>query len=460
MRLRTFATITAVSAALLAAPATDRIIVSGDHHFFQTQSGAPFFWLADTAWLLFSKLNREETLRYLDDRSHKGFDVIQVMVLQNPEMKSAVGRAALINGDPAKPDVAGPGESYWDHIDWVVDRAAERGIYVALVPAWGSLVKGKQLNEKNAAAYGSFLAQRYKGRPNVFWIVGGDINGGDNTPVWNLLARALRAGDANHLITFHPFGRMQSSMWFHNEPWLDFNMFQSGHRRYDQDTDSPHKYGEDNWRYVNDDYARTPTKPVLDGEPSYEGIPQGLHDTTQPYWTDADARRYAYWSVFAGAAGHTYGDNAIMQFNRPGDSPGYGAKNVWTEALNDPGAGQLQYLKTLILSRPYFERHPDQSLLVGGNGAKHDYIAVTRGVSYAFVYSYSGRPFRLRMGAISGKGAVATWYSPRDGSTRPIETYPNRGELEFTPPGRPAEGNDWVLILDDLNKRFPMPGRQ
>jgi hypothetical protein len=25
-------------------------------------------------------------------------------------------------------------------------------------------------------------------------------------------------------------------------------------------------------------------------------------------------RRYAYWSVFAGSCGHTYGHNAIMQF--------------------------------------------------------------------------------------------------------------------------------------------------
>lgn len=62
------------------------------------------------------------------------------------------------------------------------------------------------------------------------------------------------------------------------------------------------------------DYGKKPAKPVLDGEPSYEWVVQGLHDKKQPYWKAADVRRYAYWNVFAGAAGHTYGHNSIMQF--------------------------------------------------------------------------------------------------------------------------------------------------
>ena len=90
-------------------------------------------------------------------------------------------------------------------------------------------------------------------------------------------------------------------------------MFKSGHRRYDQDT-ADLAYGEDNWKYAADDYSKIPVKPTLDGEPSYEGIPQGLLDTTQPCWTDKEIRRYAYWSVFAGCCGFTYGHNAVMQF--------------------------------------------------------------------------------------------------------------------------------------------------
>jgi hypothetical protein len=92
---------------------------------------------------------------------------------------------------------------------------------------------------------------------------------------------------------------------------------------------------------VAEDYARTPIKPTLDGEPSCEKIPQGLHDATQPYWTDADVRRYAYWSVFAGSFGHTYGNNAVQQMYEPGDGRvDFAPKNYWFQAIDDPGAGQ------------------------------------------------------------------------------------------------------------------------
>src|SRR5262249_54126984 len=148
--------------------------------------------------------------------------------------------------------------------------------------------------------------------------------------------------------------------------------------------------GEDNWKYVREDYAKTPPKPTIDGEPSYEGIPQGLHDTTQPYWTAADARRYAYWAVFAGAAGHTYGSNAVMQMYKPDSgNPAYGARKFWTEAIDDPGAGQMQWLKKLMLSRPYFEREYDPEA-IAANAERYDRVIATRGKSYLFAYTYTG----------------------------------------------------------------------
>ena len=110
---------------------------------------------------------------------------------------------------------------------------------------------------------------------------------------------------------------MQSSTWFNNSLWLDVNMFSSGHRYYEQDN-TTNKYGEDNWRYVLDDLSKTPLRPTLDGEPSYESLPEGLHDPFQPYWNAADVRRYAYWSVFAGSCGHVYRENTVRQVHIKG----------------------------------------------------------------------------------------------------------------------------------------------
>jgi hypothetical protein len=203
------------------------------------------------------------------------------------------------------------------------------------------------------------------------------------------------------------------------------------------------RYGEDNWRYVEADYARTPVKPVLDGEPSYENIWHGLHDKTLPVWTADDVRRYAYWSVFAGACGFTYGNNGVMQMRYARDPK----LPSWEEAIHDPGAGQMIHLKNLILSKPYFERVPDQSL-IAENGERYDRLIATRGEDYAFIYTWNGRDMKINMGKVGGTTVNASWYDPRTGETKVLGTIENKGIKTFNPPGEVRNGNDWVLVLE------------
>ena len=431
--------------------------ISENNRFIQTERGDPFFWLGDTGWLLFSKLDREEVAKYLDDRQEKGFNVIQVMVLHSLKITNVFGDSALINGDVSKPRITEGNAiedpdayDYWDHMDYIIQSAEERGIYMALVPVWGSNVRANLITEEKASNYATWLSKRYADRPNIIWLNGGDTKGDDHTTIWETIGQRIRENASRHLITFHPFGRTKSSMWFHKANWLDFNMFQSGHRRYDQD-DSEFAYGQDNWKYVRDDYALTPIKPTLDGEPSYEGIPQGLHDPSEPFWNADDVRRYAYWSVFAGACGFTYGHSAVMQMHRPADtSPSYGVREYWTEAINAPGAQQMKHLKALILSKPYFERIPDQSLIASEQGEKYDYQIATRGNDYAFIYTYNGREIQVAMGKISGSQATASWYDPRNSQSSPIGDFENKGIQNFDPPGEVKDGNDWILVLESI----------
>ena len=425
--------------------------ISENKRFFTDQQGKPFFWLADTGWLLFNRLTREEADRYLADRQQKGFNVVQVMVVQALRTVNVYGDSALTNHDLGTPKLTDgsafedSGEyDYWDHVDYVVGKAAERGINIGMVPIWGNAVKNGKTSAAQAKAYARFLARRYRDRPNIVWINGGDIQGDVVPDVWEAIGSTLRAEDPNHLITFHPFGRMQSSKWFHDREWLDFNMFQSGHRTYAQDNEAKDlRYGEDNWRYVETDYARTPVKPVLDGEPSYENIWHGLHDKTLPVWTADDVRRYAYWSVFAGACGFTYGNNGVMQMRYARDPK----LPSWEEAINDPGAGQMIHLKNLMLSKPYFERVPDQSLLAG-NGERYDRLLATRGKDYALIYTWNGRDMKINMGKIGGAKVNASWYDPRTGQTQVLGKIENKGIKTFNPPGEVRNGNDWVLVLE------------
>jgi hypothetical protein len=434
--------------------------VSANGRFFQTADGKPFFWLGDTGWLLFVKCNREEAIQYLDIRQQQGFNVIQVMVLHDlSNTKNVYGDSALINLDVSRPKLT-PGNDptdataydYWDHVDFIIDEAAKRGIYMALVPTWGSNVKSGRVKPPQAIVYAKFLADRYKNKTNIIWLNGGDVKGTDILETWKALGSTLKKNDPKHLMTFHPRGRYSSSDWFQQESWLDFNMFQSGHKDYSQDTSRNEKnyFGEDNWKYINADYKLKPAKPTLDGEPSYENIPHGLHDSLQPRWTAADLRRYAYWSVFAGAAGFTYGENAVMQFNTKGNSgANFGVTNNWKEAVHSPGAEQMHNLDWLMLSqKSYFDRVPAQELIVDNTKDKYDYILATKGKKFAMAYTYTGRNFKVDMSKLAFKVTRASWYNPSKGEGTSFEISSEKAIREFNPPGEPADGNDWVLILE------------
>jgi hypothetical protein len=426
--------------------------VSANNRFLQTADGKPFFWTGDTAWIAIERLTREEMVRYFQDRSSKGFNVLQVMLIRELPTANVYGAQPFVGDDPTQPLLVPVDNNFWTHVDYFVDEAANHGFYVALVPMWGNAAKKLPKDGEWAKGYGAFLANRYGKRTNIIWLNGGDILGSKFTPAWENLGTTLDAMTTNQLITYHPFARSSSSEWFHDRKWLDFNMFQSGHRTYDQrkETDPVEKWkGEDNWKHVVEDLALNPPKPTIDGEPSYEDIPRGLHDPKAGYWTAPEIRRYEYWSVFSGSFGLTFGNNAVFQFHAPKHGEGFFyPRKYWEEALNDPGAGQMHYLKDLMLSRSFFDRVPDQSLVAGKNGERYEYIVATRGNNYAFLYTYTGRAFDVVGGKIAGAKVKATWMNPRTGEKTVIGDFDNTGILHFQPPGQQENGNDWVLILD------------
>src|SRR5690606_35977425 len=280
--------------------------VSDNGRYLATADGKPFFWLGDTGWLLFNKLNRAEADQYLEDRKGKGFNVVQAMVLHTVPSVNVYGDSSIVNQDISKPLVTEGSNpevdaeyDYWDHIDYIIDKAAQKGIYMALVPVWGTPVKEGKVSVEQARIYARFLAERWKDRKNIIWLNGGDIKGSDSIAVWQEIGRTIKEVDPQHLMTFHPRGRTASSDWFHDAAWLDFYMVQSGHRRYDPDTwvHEDNHHWEDNRRFMDSDWSRSTFKPTYDGEPYYEGNPQGLHDIHEPRWTAAVVRRYGYWSV-------------------------------------------------------------------------------------------------------------------------------------------------------------------
>jgi hypothetical protein len=456
--IRSVAALFAILFAASCLAAAPRVKVGENRHFFATAEGKPFFNLGDTAWELFHRLNRQEAEQYLRNRAQKRFTVIQAVVLAELDglhTPNAYGQTPLMDDDPTRPN-----ESYFQHVDWIVGKADELGLNVGMLPTWGDkwykpAGAGGIFTPQNARSYGEFLGKRYRDKP-IIWILGGDraVENDAQRAILRALAEGLRAGDGgSHLITLHPRGQAASSQYFPNEPWLDFHMWQNGHCDL-----APV------WERIGSDYARTPTKPVMDGEPLYEDHPICFSAKERGTSNAADVRRFAYWEVFSGACGHTYGNHAVWQMYDASRKPINGPLMPWPQALDRPGAGQMQHVRALVESRPYFTRVPAPELIVpqlrsGVNaGLKKAVAACGSDGSYAFVYIPASRAITVDLTRISGGRAKAWWYNPRDESSQLIGEFATTAPLDFQPPDA-GEMIDWVLVLDDASKGYAAPGR-
>jgi hypothetical protein len=164
-----------------------RLQVSANRRFLVDTTGEPFFYLADTAWELIHVLSREDAERYLARRAAQRFTVIQAVILSEfdgltapnayghlPFRRDTHGRI-----DPGQPDLHPTSLSdYWSHVDYIVDRAAAHGLYLALLPTWGDKVcrlwgtgpdifapyyqnQGPAEAAQRIELYGHFLGSRY-----------------------------------------------------------------------------------------------------------------------------------------------------------------------------------------------------------------------------------------------------------------------------------------------------------
>jgi hypothetical protein len=434
--------------------------ISNDGRRIQRSDGSDWFWLADTAWSLFARLDRGDVDYYMARRAQGGFTVIQAVVLMGYNHlwnePNVYGDRPFINDDPTRPDTRGR-SNFWTHADYIVDSAAEHGLYIAILPMWGYYVNGQfdteiRFTRASAVEYATWIARRYRNRPNVIWVNGGDVDGGKGIATFKAIGAAIDGASPHQLQTFHPLGGRRSSIWFHTEDWLDFNMFQSGHGRRDNRNDA----------LVYADWSRIPPKPTLDGESCYERHPIGW-DYSNPSFDEDDVRQAAYWSVFAGACGHTYGHVNVWCFNVPGQMPPQRFEVVmdhslnWRDELNSAGALQVGFMRRLMESRPAAGRVPYQEMLVEQlHGAER--LMATRGDGYALVYTSRGNPIRVDLESLSWREQVYWWFNPRDGAVIRVAEKVGDGEHVFDPPGDVGRGNDWVLVIDDARKEYTPPG--
>ena len=450
--------------------------VSVNKRYFENIDGEAFFWLGDTAWELFHKLDREEATHYLKTRANQGFTVIQAVILAERDglrVPNAYGEVPFHDMDPTQPN-----EAYFSHVDFIIAEANRLGLTMGILPTWGDKVFSEHpgagpviFNSENAKNYGLYLGRRYR-ENDLVWILGGDRNvaNEDVAKTWEALAAGLEEGDnGRHLKTFHPRGFSSSSDSFENADWLDFNMYQSGHVKPFLEV----------YRFVKKDLALRPQKPTVEGEPAYEDIPVKFWEYMkfQPgefaaftddhgilkdqssfpegFFSGYDVRVLAYWDMLAGAAGFTYGNNAVWQMHKEGETFVIPALTDWKGALKRPGAESMKYFRKFFEEIDFTKIVSDQKLILSENPEGENQIRSARANDGSFVIVYLAKPREVKVDLteITGEKLSGFWYNPRTGKKNAIPKFSSSVPLTIQPPSNGAE-EDWVLlILDKLEIR-------
>ncbi len=432
--------------------------VTANGHFFKDTESKPFFWLAGTGWRTFAGPDKESVSKYFKIRSEQGFNIIQVFYTMKWARVNTFGDSAFMNNDPLQLN-----KNYLAFAQWCTDEAERNDLILAIyigeafrIDTWVPRIN----KEPDAYQFGYNLGEGFRDYKNIIWVLGQDFEGVRNS-LWYATAEGINdaydrihqhdslANWNNTLMSYHMPWESSSSLYFHHEPWLDFNMIQSSHvRKYNH-----HVYY---WPWI--DWELTPAKPVLDGEPTYEDHP-ALLTCGKDFYTPHDIRLASYSSVFAGGCGITYGQHSVWRW-----------RNDWEEKLHQPGAEQLIHLKNLMLSRPYFERIPDRFMVHSINVSYVNKIIATRSFkgNYAMVYvPESEQDFELNLKDIKGRQLTGWWYCTQTG-----EVFGKNGEqisegfgitkqtdmVTFRSPLRP-ESRDWVLVIDAENSNYLIPGK-
>lgn len=417
---------------------------SANGHHLVLADGNPFIIQADSAWWLAERSSRDDVRRYLDVRKEQGFNTVMfAATLDFGKGRNSEGQT-IWDGDAGSPN-----PRYFDHIDFIIDQAAERRMRVVMAPAWIKHVTpphGSGLTVQNAYTYGRWIGQRYRDDP-IIWLMGGDDVDWHEAIVEEVargITNGVTGSDTGHdgvVITHHPSWAQSSAARFHNLAWLDFNFIQSGHCG--RTLTAGHQL-------TGEDFQRRPAKPTMDGEPFYEGHPLCM-DADRPYSTPQQVRNGLYNAAFGGGAGIAYGHHSVWQMYQQGRNGINGPLRYWYDALYDPVAGQVRHLRNLLESRPILTRVPD-----GGTGSAASGTRSTRSEdgSYAMTYSTDGTAISMDLGRLSGAMARLWWFDPRTGAATVYGTAPADRVVQLTPPDR----QDWVLVADDAGRGFPTPG--
>jgi Protein of unknown function (DUF4038) len=153
---------------------------------FLDQYGMPCFACGDSPQYLIQQLSKPDVKAYLFDRAVRGINVLWMIaadkIYQSNPPYNLAGNAPFSGAD-----FANFNEPHWAHVDYVMQRCLAYGMTVLLMPLFvglsgqqGYLTILKASSNAVMRRYETFLANRYKGFPNLIWLLGADADPNDS----------------------------------------------------------------------------------------------------------------------------------------------------------------------------------------------------------------------------------------------------------------------------------------
>lgn len=422
--------------------------VSSDRRWLEYGDGSMFSVNGEAAWSIMQELTGTEATVYLEDRAAKGVNLIIANLIEHKYTANTPASANAYGETPFTGTLAGgeedfttPNETYWSHVDWIINEADRLGIVVMALPAYvgynhgaeGWAVEMAANGTSRHTAYGEWLGQRYADFDNIIWALGGDappVDGGsDLTDEINALAQGIRFGAPDHLMTAHS-RRGRSSLDDYDQPWLDINA----------------SYSDDATVHVEVRTSRQAQAMPTFLIEAYYGNRTGM--------TDHALRAQMYQAVLGGGFGHVYGNYPTWYFGEDASHPADHFAHVsgldWRDQLNNFGASYLPFVARLQAARNLSDLSPDydHSYVIDGYGTEGpDYAPVLASDQVLVAYT-PGRALTVDLSRFADVAFNVRWYNVRNGETTfaGSSTF-GSGSETFSPP----DSNDWVLLLDDQN---------
>ena len=425
--------------------------ISANRRYLVDQDERPVLLHGDSPWSLIVGPPPEKAEMYLADRAAKGFNSIVVNLIEHYFTSDAPNNYRGDGPFTTPNDMSTPNEEYFQHADWVIEKAGEYGLQVVLAVTFVGYHGGQHgwqhemiaSGPRKCREYGRYVAKRYGGHDHVLWYMACDQNPTVEMETVLAMAEGVREVDGDrHLMTALPEAESSTRDIFPDAKWLTLNATYSYKLVHER---------------VRLDYNREPVTPIVLIETTYEGEKNA---------SNTQIRRQAYWAMLCGGCGHCVGIYPLWQF-----------ADGWEKTLDGWASRDMVHFKRLFDSRPWWQlvQTRNRSVVTRGMGECHglDYLAaaMTTDGSCLIAYMPTARAVKVDMSKLSGKEAAVWWFNPRTGEAHSGGTLPTKGEHVLTPPtpgrgeselrndlGNTYRGNDWVLVLDDAAKGRVAPG--